>query len=96
VDTVSPHMLGIKFATEFYGIDHVIYGSDYPCWLPAEALRYLDAIGLSAEDQHKILYENAVRVFNLTDGAAAPSRRAAVSNASPVPPRRTANLRGSS
>jgi aminocarboxymuconate-semialdehyde decarboxylase len=29
-DTVSPHMAGIKFAIEYYGVDHVMYGSDYP------------------------------------------------------------------
>jgi aminocarboxymuconate-semialdehyde decarboxylase len=89
VDTVSPHMLGIKFATEFYGVDHVIYGSDYPCWLPAEALRYFNAVGLSGEDQHKILYGNAVRVFNLKDQAEAPSRSAAISNDDRASPRRT-------
>jgi aminocarboxymuconate-semialdehyde decarboxylase len=82
-------MLGIKFATEFYGVDHVIYGSDYPCWLPAEALRYFNAVGLSGEDQHKILYENAVRLFNLKDEAEAPSRRAAISNDERASPRRT-------
>jgi aminocarboxymuconate-semialdehyde decarboxylase len=66
-DTVSPHMLGMKFAVDYYGIDHVIYGSDYPCWVPADALRLFDEIGLSAEDQHKILYENARRIFKLAD-----------------------------
>ena len=45
-DTVSPHAAGIKFAIEYYGIDNVMYGSDYPCWEPAEALRvYARAAG---------------------------------------------------
>jgi aminocarboxymuconate-semialdehyde decarboxylase len=65
VDTVSPHMLGIKFAAEFYGVDHVIYGSDYPCWSPSEALRFFNEIELSGDDQRKILYENAIRLFKL-------------------------------
>jgi aminocarboxymuconate-semialdehyde decarboxylase len=66
-DTVSPHSLGMKFAVEFYGVDHVIYGSDYPCWTPADALRFFGEIGLSEADQRKILYENARRLFNLDD-----------------------------
>jgi aminocarboxymuconate-semialdehyde decarboxylase len=64
-DTVSPHALGMKFAVEFYGVDHVIYGSDYPCWTPADALRFFSEIGLSDEDQQKILYGNARRLFDL-------------------------------
>jgi aminocarboxymuconate-semialdehyde decarboxylase len=64
-DVVSPHMAGMKFAVEFYGVDKIIYGSDYPCWSPADALRLFAEIGLSAEDQRKILYDNARRVFGL-------------------------------
>jgi aminocarboxymuconate-semialdehyde decarboxylase len=68
-DTVSPHSAGIKFAIEYYGVDHVMYGSDYPCWMPAEALKYFNAIGLSAADQEKILNSNARRILNLRDPA---------------------------
>ncbi len=51
---------------DYYGVDHVMYGSDYPCWSPTAALGYFDAIeGLSAEDRQKILHDNAVRVFKL-------------------------------
>jgi aminocarboxymuconate-semialdehyde decarboxylase len=65
-DTVTPHSEGMKFAIDYYGVDHVMYGTDYPCWSPAAALDYLDAIeGLSAEDRQKIMHDNAVRVFKL-------------------------------
>ena len=64
-DTVSPHMLGIKFAVEYYGVDHVMYGSDYPCWNPATALKLLDEIGLDAADAEKVMNGNARRVMNL-------------------------------
>ena len=64
-DTVSPHTAGMKFAIEYYGVDRVMYGSDYPCWSPAAALAYLDKIGLSAADQEKILNLNARRILNL-------------------------------
>tara|TARA_R110000868_G_scaffold61059_12_gene185775 strand:+ start:3137 stop:4132 length:996 start_codon:yes stop_codon:yes gene_type:complete len=66
-DTVSPHMEGIKFAIEYYGADHVMYGSDYPCWSPADALKFLGETGISAEDQEKILYSNARRILGLRD-----------------------------
>ena len=64
-DTVSPHAMGVRFALEFYGVDHVMYGTDYPCWSPAEALQVLEGAGLSAGDRQKVMYDNARRFFNL-------------------------------
>jgi aminocarboxymuconate-semialdehyde decarboxylase len=64
-DTVSPHTAGMKFAIEYYGVDRVMYGSDYPCWSPAAALAYFDKIGLAPADQEKILNLNARRILNL-------------------------------
>ena len=66
-DTVSPHAIGVKFAIEFYGVDHVMYGSDYPCWNPEGALRVLNEAGLSAADQQKVMYDNARRILGLKD-----------------------------
>lgn len=66
-DTVSPHAMGIKFAIEFFGVDRVMYGSDYPCWDPSAALRCLDEIGLPAADQEKIMRGNAVRLMKLRE-----------------------------
>src|SRR5579872_1006645 len=68
-DIVSPHALGMKFAIDFFGVDHVMYGSDYPCWSPAAALQLFDEVGLSAEDQAKILHDNAQRILGLRDAA---------------------------
>jgi aminocarboxymuconate-semialdehyde decarboxylase len=70
-DVVSPHTMGMKFAVEYYGADHILYGSDYPCWNPSTALQLFDEIGLSKEDQEKILYGNARRLFGLRDPAQA-------------------------
>jgi aminocarboxymuconate-semialdehyde decarboxylase len=66
-DTVSPHMPGIRFAVEYFGADHVLYGSDYPCWDPATALQLCEQIGLSAPDRDRILHDNARRVLALRD-----------------------------
>jgi len=66
-DTVTPHAAGMKFAIEYYGIDHVMYGTDYPCWDPATALKLLDEVGLSKAEQEKIFYSNARRILGLRD-----------------------------
>jgi aminocarboxymuconate-semialdehyde decarboxylase len=66
-DTVSPHTEGMKFAIEYYGVDHVMYGTDYPCWSPAAALEFFAKIGLSKADQQKIFYDNARRILGLKD-----------------------------
>ena len=66
-DTVSPHSMGMKFAIEYYGIDRVMYGSDYPCWDPATALALIDEIGLSDADKQKLFYDNARRILGLKD-----------------------------
>ncbi|HEX3483743.1 MAG TPA: amidohydrolase family protein [Micropepsaceae bacterium] len=66
-DTVSPHSLGMKFAIDYYGIDQVMYGSDYPCWDPATALALIDELELSDMDREKLFVGNARRFFGLAD-----------------------------
>ena len=66
-DTVSPHAAGMKFAIEYYGIDRVMYGTDYPCWDPATALALIDQLGLSPADREKLFYGNARRILGLRD-----------------------------
>jgi aminocarboxymuconate-semialdehyde decarboxylase len=66
-DTVSPHSAGITFAIDYYGIDNVMYGTDYPCWDPATCLKLIDEIGLSQADRQKLFYDNARRILGLRD-----------------------------
>jgi aminocarboxymuconate-semialdehyde decarboxylase len=73
-DTVSPHVPGMKFAIDYFGIDNVMYGTDYPCWDPATALELLDQVGLSQEQQEKLFYGNARRILGLRDPAPGKSR----------------------
>jgi len=73
-DTVSPHAPGMKFAIEYFGIDNVMYGTDYPCWDPAACLQLLGEIGLSKDEQDKLFYRNARRILGLRDPAPARSR----------------------
>jgi aminocarboxymuconate-semialdehyde decarboxylase len=44
-----------------------MYGTDYPCWDPATALKLLGELGLSQADQEKIFYRNARRILGLRD-----------------------------
>jgi aminocarboxymuconate-semialdehyde decarboxylase len=74
-DTVSPHAEGMQFAIDYYGIDHVMYGTDYPCWDPAACLKLLEDVKLSAADKQKLFYDNARRILNLKDPAPAKSSR---------------------
>jgi aminocarboxymuconate-semialdehyde decarboxylase len=66
-DTVSPHSLGMEFAIKYYGIDNVMYGTDFPCWRPSETLRLIDALDLSEADKQKLFYDNAKRILGLRD-----------------------------
>jgi aminocarboxymuconate-semialdehyde decarboxylase len=77
-DTVSPHSAGIQFAIDYYGIDHVMYGTDYPCWDPKPCLELIDELKLSAADKQKLFYDNARRILNLKDSASAKPREPAL------------------
>jgi aminocarboxymuconate-semialdehyde decarboxylase len=80
-DTVSPHAAGIKFAIDYYGIDNVMYGTDYPCWDPAACLALLDRIELAEADRRKLFYDNARRILGLREPmpkGSAPRERALV------------------
>jgi aminocarboxymuconate-semialdehyde decarboxylase len=57
----------MKFAIDYYGIDNVMYGTDYPCWDPATCLKLIDEIGLSQTDRQKLFYDNAPRILGLRD-----------------------------
>ena len=48
-----------------YGADHVIFGTDYPMWIPSEEVKAFYALGLSEEDNEKILWKNAKKLFRL-------------------------------
>jgi len=68
-DTVNPSALGMKFAVEFFGADHVMYGDDYPCWDPNAALGFINEAGFSEEVRTKIFSTNAQRILRLDEPA---------------------------
>ena len=65
------HTFGMKFAIDYYGIDNVMYGTDYPCWDPAPCLKLLEDVKLSDADKQKLFYTNARRILGLKDSAPA-------------------------
>jgi aminocarboxymuconate-semialdehyde decarboxylase len=65
VDTVAPQELTIRAAVEFYGADHVIYGTDYPCWSPRAAVAVVDGAGLSEADTARVLRDNAAGLLGI-------------------------------
>ena len=48
-----------------FGVDHVLFGSDYPMWNPGEEKRRLEALALTAAEKQAIFYDNAARLLNL-------------------------------
>jgi uncharacterized protein len=48
-----------------FGVDNVLFGSDYPMWDPAEELKMIDKIGLSQEELEKVLHGNFERLLGL-------------------------------
>jgi aminocarboxymuconate-semialdehyde decarboxylase len=65
VDTVCPQELTVETSVRFYGDQHVMYGTDYPCWQPSAALKVIENADLSARQRELILHTNAESVFPL-------------------------------
>lgn len=55
---------GRKLVRE-YGADRVMFGSDFPMWSPKTDLERFFALGLTEEENKKILSENAIRIYNM-------------------------------
>ena len=49
-----------------YGTDKIMFGSDYPMWNPKEELDRFLGLGLSSQEEKKILYANACKIYGLT------------------------------
>ena len=48
-----------------HGTDKILFGSDYPASLPAQAIADVLTMGLSEEDNEKIFYRNAEQLLGL-------------------------------
>ncbi len=48
-----------------YGSDKVLFGSDFPMWSHELEIKRFFEMGLTDEENRKILYENAIKLFSL-------------------------------
>ncbi len=48
-----------------YGVDHVLFATDFPMWTPKEELARFHAVGLTDEEEDTIFWRNANRLFGL-------------------------------
>ena len=48
-----------------YGIDRMIFGSDFPMWKPPEMVAQIRALGLSQTEEEKLFYGNFAKFFGL-------------------------------
>ncbi|MBQ9228031.1 MAG: amidohydrolase family protein [Eubacterium sp.] len=55
----------IKEIIARYGVDRVLFGTDYPMWSPHEELRRLLSLGYSDSEYRQLLSENAVKAYRL-------------------------------
>ena len=48
-----------------FGVDHTMFGTDFPMWQPKEELERFFALGYSQEENQAMLYDNFARLFHL-------------------------------
>ncbi len=48
-----------------FGVDRVLFGSDYPMWSVVDEIERVAAIDLTDEEREKIYYKNACRLFGV-------------------------------
>lgn len=48
-----------------YGVDKVLFGTDYPMWSPTDEIERFLNIGLTEEENRKIFSENAKKMFSI-------------------------------
>jgi len=67
VDTMGFSPLGIKHAIELFGVDRVLFGSDYAAVpiSPKEHVDIVKSLDLFHEDEEKILWKNANTLFRI-------------------------------
>jgi len=66
LDTVSPSALTLRYAYDFQGADHLIFGSDHPWVEPSLLADMLRALEVPQVDKNKMLGGNAQDLFRLT------------------------------
>jgi predicted TIM-barrel fold metal-dependent hydrolase len=63
-DTVSGSTGALRLATETYGLDRMLFSSDYPYWSPADCLAHVRG-AFDGDDLDAILFGNAASLLGL-------------------------------
>ncbi len=66
-DTMCQSAETLAYAKDFYGLEHVLYGSDYPYFQPADSLAFVRA-SVSEAEVEAVLWRNAARLLELGEG----------------------------
>lgn len=49
-----------------FGVDRVLFGTDYPMWSLENELKFMEKIELTNEEREKIMYKNACKLLNVS------------------------------
>jgi len=63
----SPAQDEMVWTMRKYGIDHILFGSDWPVDTPGEAASAVRHLGLSGEEQRLVFHDNAAKLFGFDD-----------------------------
>jgi predicted TIM-barrel fold metal-dependent hydrolase len=68
VDTMGFNPLGVRHVLDLFGVDRVLFGSDYAAVpiSPGEQIDMIRNLKLTRDDEEKIFRKNAARLFKLT------------------------------
>lgn len=55
----------LRLAVDFFGIDHIMFGTDYPWGNTPEIINSINNLDISEEERDKIYWKNAVRIIGL-------------------------------
>lgn len=58
---LKPHQ--IRELIDIFGVDNVLFGTDYPMWTPQHEFEILKTVDLTQEEQDKIYYKNALNLL---------------------------------
>ncbi|MGO4289264.1 amidohydrolase family protein [Chitinophaga sp. RAB17] len=61
----SPYRDQLVWTIRKIGVDQFLFGSDFPVFAPGEAIKGIEAMGFTKEEEQKIFYSNAARLLQL-------------------------------
>ena len=61
-----PESAIIEVSTQFYGVDHMLFATDYPFGMPANVIKLVQGMNISEADKAKIFETNAKKAAQIT------------------------------